>query len=79
MPTVKNVIRFLQENYKEDEIVAWNCWTVEDIRDYAKQMHKRVSHVSAEKIVEDIHYQQDASIGINWDVIEEHIRMAIGN
>lgn len=48
-------------------------WGVEDIVDRAKDLGKRISKNKAHEILEEIHHHHDATLGINWDVIDTYL------
>jgi len=50
-------------------------WDLQDIKDRAKEMGVKLKHVEAADILFRLLHKHDASVGINWDVIEEYIRM----
>jgi len=50
-------------------------WSVEDILDRAKENNINITEKQALKILADIEHHHDASIGINWDVIDSYLEM----
>lgn len=50
-------------------------WSFYDIMSYAETLGISISEDQAQEILYNVWHQQDASIGINWDVIETHIDM----
>jgi hypothetical protein len=48
-------------------------WHTEDVLALAKEINIELTEQEADKIMGDIERYQDASIGINWDVIRTHI------
>ena len=70
---VKNLIKHLQDNHKEDDYVAYDLWTVADVLDRAKDTRRQVSKEQAIDIIESINRSLDASIGITWDTIDSAI------
>ena len=50
-------------------------WHIDDIKAAAEQMGiaSRMTDEDAREILEIVKYRHDASVGINWDVIEVHI------
>jgi len=73
MPTVREIIDWLSRHYSLDERVAVDIWCVEDVLDRAKERGIRISKREAEEIIDDIHKNTDATIGINWDVIDAYL------
>jgi len=64
----------IEEALKEwGEDKAISIWTVNDIIDRAKQRNKRISKHKAMEILEELEHDFNASIGINWDVIDRYI------
>lgn len=59
------------EDAFEDRI--FEVWSVEDVRDCAKQNGNRISKDKARDILATVEHQFDASIGINWDVISANL------
>ena len=51
----------------------YSCWGACDIMDYAHQRGYKCSEEKAVEILATLDRDFDASIGINWDVIEEHL------
>ena len=49
-------------------------WSTQDVLDVAEQMGHNISEVQADYILDRIHKNHDACIGINWDVIEATIQ-----
>ncbi|MGD6805813.1 MAG: hypothetical protein ACQCN4_02515 [Candidatus Bathyarchaeia archaeon] len=77
MPTIKELIVYLQRNYKPKDVVCYQLWTIEDIKDVAKENGWSISKGIAEATLEVMDKKWDASIGLNWDVIEVYVREAI--
>jgi hypothetical protein len=77
MPTVHELISFLQQNFKPKEIVCYQLWTIEDVKSVAKENGWAISKAIAEDTLEIMNRRWDASIGLNWDVIEVYVREAI--
>jgi hypothetical protein len=48
-------------------------WSTEDVLFKAEEMGYEITEESADDILGNIERHHDASIGINWDVIEYHI------
>jgi hypothetical protein len=76
MATVKEVIERLSTLYNPEEVIAVPIWCVDDVREQAEEMGINLSREKAEEIVERIDQKHDATIGINWDVINFHIQDA---
>ena len=71
MPTVKELKEFLENEFQEDDVVAWSIWTTEDVHAAAYEEGCPVSEKRAEEVLNRIHKEQDAEFGINWDAIRE--------
>lgn len=48
-------------------------WSVEDVIERAKQENINLTETQALEILEDAKDNHDATIGINWDVLDYHI------
>ena len=55
-----------------------DIWEGGDIEDSAENLNIKLSKSGVIKVMESIEKTQDASIGINWDVIEENIGFVKG-
>jgi len=49
-----------------------HVWHIVDVIDRAKERHINLSEQQAIEILESVDRGKDASIGINWDVIDTH-------
>lgn len=72
MPTVKELRDHLN-SYKDDDIIAFNLWSITDVMESAKNLNIEISEEEAEEILETTNEYKNTSIGINWDVIEMNI------
>lgn len=63
----------------DDEKTISIKWSTIDIKDRAKELRKRISQKDAEQILDNIERKHDASIGVNWDVIDAHIDLFIND
>lgn len=60
----------------EDKILS--TWAVEDVIDRVKTgYNKKISRKKALEVLEDMDRHFDASIGLNWDVMDNHIEQHI--
>ena len=66
----RNIPKWCSLPKAKDEDVIHNDWTTEDILTKAQDMKIKLSKDAARKILHNIDKNFDASIGINWDVIE---------
>ena len=71
MPKVKDVIARLQRMNQEDTICI-PIWSIADVLDRDSSLTKE----QAENILDKMHMKHDASIGINWDVIDSFIEFS---
>jgi hypothetical protein len=67
---IEKVERVL-EGYWANRIAI--VWGVEDIVDRAKDLGKRISKSKALEILNKVHHNHDATLGINWDVIDTYL------
>ena len=77
MTTIKEHTERMARYYKPDTAIAVHVWHVDDVLHAAEGMGVDISNAEAEDILHGIHYRADATIGINWDVIEVNIDMHI--
>jgi hypothetical protein len=72
VPKVKEIVDWLK-TYNQEEHIAVAVWSVDDVLVRARERDIKISRAQAEKIIERIHTGHDASIGINWDVIDAYL------
>lgn len=72
VPKVKEIVDWLK-TYNQEEHIAVAVWSVDDVLIRAKERNIKISRSQAEEIIERIHSGHDASIGINWDVIDVYL------
>lgn len=65
------------EHYQNEFLADW--WHPDDVIHQATEMGLDLTFAEAHTILEDVIENQDAAIGINWDVIREAINAAIPN
>jgi hypothetical protein len=68
MPTVKELKEHLN-TYGDDDVIAWDIWSPEDVIWAGKQDRKVVSQEHAKAVIEEVHRHKDASLGISWDTL----------
>lgn len=75
MPTIKQAIDRLKnlEGRNDEVIVAMTLWQVGDIMSRANDTGHEINEEEAKRILNQLDHNQDCSMGINWDVIDEHI------
>jgi hypothetical protein len=82
MTTIKEHTERMAD-YSPDTAIAVHVLHVDDVLHAAegmsrrRKMHIAISPAEAEDILHGIHNRVDATIGINWDVIEVNIDMHI--
>lgn len=69
MPTVKDLTKWLQEFYDPDELIAWSIWTGSDVWMLGDEQDIDLTDEEIERVLEWANQKQDASQGINWDVL----------
>jgi predicted nucleotidyltransferase len=77
LPTIDELIVYLQRNYKPKDFVCYQLWTTEDIVDVARENGWSITKAIAEATLEVMGKKWAASIGLNWDVIEVYVQEAI--
>lgn len=74
MPTVREVVAYLLDNYTDLDVIACAIWTGDDVIDKATKMNLVLSQYEVEEILNRLDDEHNASIGINWDVLETMIQ-----
>ena len=74
MPTRAEAAKNLLDGYDPNEIVATTTWSIGDIFAKAEEIEAALTISDAEEILETIHMDCSAEIGITWEVIEQAIR-----
>ena len=67
----KELLKWAEE--EKDFPLLIDIWEGGDIEDSAENLNIKLSKSGVIKVMESIEKTQDASIGINWDVIKESI------
>ena len=73
MPTVRELIKHLEESHQKNDFIAYTLWTTGDIQSRARDLGKQITRAQAADILEEMHHRQDAGIGINWDVVDTYL------
>lgn len=68
----EDIIEKALKGYWTDQVAI--VWTIKDIMDIAKKMNKKISKRTARLILNEIFHKHDASLGVNWNIIEIAIR-----
>ncbi len=76
MATVKELTDRLKSWYGDDAIIAAPVWVEEDVIGYAREhLQMEISREQAQGILEDMHNNHDAELGITWDTIHSALEM----
>ena len=73
MPTIKEVIKSLKGWKNQDAHIATSIWHVDDVITRAEEREQEIMHKEAEEIIQKMDHYHDATIGINWDVIDHYL------
>lgn len=73
MPKVKDLIKWLQDQYDPEDVIAYSLWTTEDINAIEEEEEIELTEEEAERVLEWADRKEDASIGINWDVLRYYV------
>jgi hypothetical protein len=80
MPKVSEYIKYLQEAYEDDEIVAIDIWGVEDILNVADSAGKpQLPPDVAADILDSAASNIDANEGLTWELFEEAVSKYFSN
>jgi len=72
MSSVKELISHLQRNFKEDDVIAYSIFQVDDINQY--NLHKDYfTQEEKKQIISNMHYGQDCNDGLSWSTMETFI------
>jgi hypothetical protein len=78
--TINRTIELLKDGKIDEALKIINTndeifitWGIEDIIDRAKERGIKIGKKKAREILADIEKHHDATIGINWDVIDIYI------
>lgn len=66
----------MQESIKDNKgntIEIHVSWHIEDVLTYARDNGYKITRKQASDVLDDMLNNHDATIGINWDVIDFHI------
>jgi len=69
---IKDQIARLKKMNPEAEIAS-SIWTTDDVFSQAESIDVEITEEQAVEVIRIVQSKQDASIGINWEVIETHI------
>jgi len=71
---VKDLIKHLQKDYKPDDVIAYDIWTMDDVLIASKDIDIDLTDEEMIKVLNRANHNKDAQIGINWDVLTCYIR-----
>lgn len=60
-------------NLEDDAEFAFDLWQVEDVEGRAKELGVELTKEESAKVINNMHLKRDASIGLNWAVMDVHI------
>jgi hypothetical protein len=69
---VKDLIEKLNR-MSPDAHIAYDLWTKADVEEVADMNDRQYSDEQINDIIDTINCKKDASVGINWDVVETHV------
>lgn len=72
MPRPDSVIKHLQ-SFDPEVSIAYDIWQVADVIDRCKERGLKINEEQAEEVIEGMNSRKDATIGLNWDVMDAHI------
>ncbi len=85
MPVVKDLKNHLDTYFKDDDVIAYQIWQVDDVlsleEDYEEgewnwggggeeEIAKKITKEIAEEVLEAVHDHQDAELGISWESLK---------
>lgn len=70
--TVKELIKHL-ETYNPDDVIAYDLWSVDDVMHEGNHDYPDVTRAQAEEVLGRMERHKDATIGMNWDVLNYHL------
>ncbi len=68
--TPKELIKHLKSFKKQNQVIAYDIWQIEDVKAQAPYLTKK----QCEKVINAMERRKDANIGLSWDVMDCHIR-----
>lgn len=86
MPTVRELKRHLRTYLKDDDVIAWDIWTVSDVEEEVGRLNDKrdddepeviLTQGEMKGIIEDMHRYKDCEYGLTWDGIIGGIDEAI--
>lgn len=69
MPKIRDLKKRLEE-YDDDTPCAYALWLPEDVREQVAAWLHEISDEDVETTLDTMHRRHDATIGMNWDVLE---------
>jgi hypothetical protein len=71
--TIGKLIASLKRFSNKDEVIAHSLWVVTDVINRSSVMGLTLTYVQCERVLSAMQCNQDAEVGLNWGVMEEHI------
>lgn len=72
MPTIADHIKQLR-SYPPEMHAAMDLWLPQDVLDQAEANDVVITEEQADDIIDQVDHNKDATIGINWDVLDYYI------
>jgi len=70
---IEKLIKHLKKSYILTEHIAYDIWTEDDVIEQAEEMNVKLTDDEVIRVLDLINTSKDASVGINWGVIESCI------
>lgn len=68
---IKELIKHL-EKYNPEDVIAYDLWTADDV-DCSSNGYGAITQEQSEEVINRMEKHKDASIGLNWDVLNYHL------
>lgn len=78
MPTVRELVEWLQIKYGPEDFVAYDLRNVNDVADRAVQMGIKLSSGQEIQVLETLQANKNAQVGFNWDMLDTCIHEVVG-
>jgi|GEM_PF-2173815 len=69
MPTVEDVVAYLEKNYDKDQYIAADFWTDEDVHELAWDEGIQLNTAQVHLVLDKIHHNIDALDGLQYSVV----------
>ena len=77
MPTVEDVVDFLEKNYDKDQYMAPDFWTDEDVHELALDEGIQLNTAQVHLVLDKIHHNIDALDGLPYSVVMRAIKEVV--